>query len=467
MASLVDIFSDTKNNNQTNNYQDASITPVIRNLARQDMIRAFVKSNNNLMAKYDIDKNVLKSSDEITSIIENTETSVFECSKNNLEKYLESIITYILFLSDPKLSEDALMFRFIINIDVKNMFHDQDCAEMLMTELIYSSCNIKDKCQSLNKIIAEIRKKVPYILHDYSNGNSFTPTTFLNYNFPSKVYDNIHKYRERQLDYVFKHLYSKKSFDIKNNEEDFIEFSGLFKDDEDDDDSEKSIFSMSSMKSITPVFKKDKVDDVEREGEESEKSIFSMSSMKSEIPSSNEEREILLTDDEDDDEDDDEVSTHSSNVNGESKLPLNPFSEDETDILTSDDEGNSSDDEGVAQTKFRLEPFSEDEESYKSSSSSEDEEEKEESEEEKESDEEEDDDDDDKSLKSLESYSSENVVGFIKKFKGTVRKQLTDINCKGCSKNISHDKFKTPIMNKKSVEIVCFCSLKCMEKWNI
>ena len=84
-----------------------------RELARRDLITAIVSSNQRLIKNWPSLE--MRSLDSIRELVRNTENTVFSVHEKQLEKYLETILTLLLFINDQVLSEDAKMFRILLN----------------------------------------------------------------------------------------------------------------------------------------------------------------------------------------------------------------------------------------------------------------------------------------------------------------------------------------------------------------
>lgn len=230
---LVDIFTDNVVK------KPKIVSNEIRQLAREDLQIAILKSNRDLRSKYEMPKTCLKNIDEIRFLVMNTEESIFSENGRDYEKYIESILTYILFLSDKNLSLDSIIFRFLINIDINDMYISPDCAEILFADLIYSTCSYTEKFKCINQVITEIKNRVPFIENDYSNGKRYSDTKTINYSLNPKTRTSMSQYREGQLDSIFQVLLNKGDFKPIDWNESIVSLASLFEEKEEDESESK------------------------------------------------------------------------------------------------------------------------------------------------------------------------------------------------------------------------------------
>jgi len=180
------------------------VQPNMRLLARDDLQRDIIASNRRLMSDFNLPQHALKNAEEIREIVNNTEDTVYKYHGRSVQKYLETILTFIIFLTDQSLSEDALLFRFIINTkQMDDMYLNPQCAELMFSDMVYSSAKPLQKYDLMQKIIQQIRGRVPKIWDDYRNNSNSFNLAPLDYRVPSELGRCMRVYREGQLESIF------------------------------------------------------------------------------------------------------------------------------------------------------------------------------------------------------------------------------------------------------------------------
>lgn len=181
---------------------DQKVPSYVRILARDDLLRAVNYSNVNLAKKYGLDKSVLKSDTELYNLVDNTEKTMFYYNGERLRTYLESLLTYLYFLTDTKLSNEALLFRFLINLEITDMFIDPNSAEMLFSELVYCNGSSLDKDKLLKNIANQILRQLAHIFYFYSHEQHCTSLPSLQYTVSRSLLHDMNEYREDQLEKI-------------------------------------------------------------------------------------------------------------------------------------------------------------------------------------------------------------------------------------------------------------------------
>lgn len=176
------------------------VTNQIRELAKADLRKSIVMSNRLLLKQYKVPG--LKNASEITELSQNTENTIYMCHHDELTKYLETVLTFIVFLTDPLLSEDACLFRYLINLEMTDLYIEPNCAELLFSELLYSDINPYAKCQIFTQITKEISDRIYNIHYEYTSGQPYTSTEPIIYNIQPKLKHKINQYRKDQLQLI-------------------------------------------------------------------------------------------------------------------------------------------------------------------------------------------------------------------------------------------------------------------------
>jgi hypothetical protein len=182
------------------------ISDTIRSIARDDLLRAIIRSNRDLIMRFGLDRTSLKTDKELDDLVINTEQSIYNYNGQNSRNYFETLLTYMVFLTDPNLSCDALLFRFLLNLDLTDLYLETDCEYMIFSDLVYSNGDpvLKHKC--LANIIQQIQNKLPPLMYDYLNNQHCTNISPLNYRIPRNLNRDIQNYRDAQLDIIMDRL---------------------------------------------------------------------------------------------------------------------------------------------------------------------------------------------------------------------------------------------------------------------
>lgn len=363
---LVDIFTDNVVK------KPKVVSNEIRQLAREDLQIAVLKSNRDLRSKYEMPKTCLKNIDEIRFLVANTEESVFSENGRDFEKYIESVLTYILFLSDKNLSLDSIIFRFLINIDINDMYINPDCAEILFADLIYSTCSYSEKYKCINQVITEIKNRIPFIVNDYSNGKRYSETKCINYSLNPKTRTSMSQYREGQLDSIFQILFNKGEYKPIDWNESIVSLASLFdKEEEEEEQKDEKINekeekanenekSPSIISEIDKILETDKnetdiklpeikpavkeiLKDENPEKEESKSIISEIDSLISQGPSKIEENTTLKTENTEKTEKSESTNSTINSKSTDSSVHIQQLFDDESvySFTTDDSESNS------------------------------------------------------------------------------------------------------------------------------
>ena len=115
---LADIFA--KRN------EPESVSDSIRALVREDLNRVITTSNRNLIKSFKLVPSSVKSEKQVERLVRNTESTMYKYNGDDLEKYLETQVVFLVFLTDPKLSVDFILFRFLLNVDLEDLYLEPD-----------------------------------------------------------------------------------------------------------------------------------------------------------------------------------------------------------------------------------------------------------------------------------------------------------------------------------------------------
>ncbi len=182
------------------------VSDEIRVLAQDDLMRSIIHSNRELVQLHHLHTGMLKSPAQIKKLVNNTEESIFIYNGADIQKYVESMLTLIIFLSDFNVSKDSTLFRFLLNCDINDLYIDPSSVEILFSELLYSDIRSSTKQQILEKITAGISKCIPYMLYDYMNNQSYIHINTVQYTIPKEVRHKIKRYRDYHLPTILSQL---------------------------------------------------------------------------------------------------------------------------------------------------------------------------------------------------------------------------------------------------------------------
>jgi hypothetical protein len=247
-------------------FQKPNVLNNIRNLAREDLFNAIITSNDNLVNHYDIDKNLLKNEDDIRQLVNNTEESLYSDYSDNGSDwsnltnddicYFETLLTFILFLTDPQLSNDAILFRLLINVEMDNLYTEPDCEELLFSDLIYSTGNVIDKNKILETIVNQISAKLHDFIACFKNNTIYEIKYSLSYTISRTLLSKIKDYRLNQMDNIIEYLQKNMYHGYVLEDHSISNYS----DDDDDNscstfttDESNSSFSLLSSKKSSPT----------------------------------------------------------------------------------------------------------------------------------------------------------------------------------------------------------------------
>jgi hypothetical protein len=394
----------------------------VRVLVRDDLQRAITVSNRDLIERYGLSKNALKSDSEIEKLAYNTEKSMYKYNGEVLKDYVETQLTFLVFLLDKYLSSDFVLFRFLINIDIDDIYLEPDCPELLFSDMLYSAGDPLDKHHVRKEIIEEISKRLPHILYDYINEQNSTNIASLKYSIPKELNEEMERYRDSQLDRIIERLGISYADSISSSSS------------ESDSDSDSSDGSY-AIYHVKELFNKNKSSSEEDEeiSDDSEKFYlddYSDSEISEYETKENDDAKFLTDQDEIDIFEDEDIEDDPDNEGGDSddsKVDIDiSGSSDEDD---EDDEGEGEDDEGE---------YDEDDED-----------------DEGEDDEGEDDEGED-------DEGDEGDEGGLTRF---LDKVGADKKCEMCDDYFTHSYRTIEFTGEKPI-IRYFCGPKCMEEWS-
>ncbi len=182
------------------------VTDDIRTLAHDDLLRAVAISNRNLRQAYQLQGTMLKNGDHLRKLVDNTEQSMYLCSNAELRPYIETLSTLLVFLTDAKLSRDAVLFRFMLNCDLDDLCLDANAAEMLFPELFFGNVGTQTRTHVLHNVTHGIGNCVSFVLYDYLNGKPYVHSTPIEYSINKTAHRKLKRYREAQLPRVMRQL---------------------------------------------------------------------------------------------------------------------------------------------------------------------------------------------------------------------------------------------------------------------
>jgi hypothetical protein len=132
-----------------------------------------------------------------------TEQSLYDDTQPNMELYLESIVTLIVWLTDPILSECFVLFRYMANTSIDNFATERDPESILCSELIHAKGDRYEKQRMLAHIADEIRAMLPFVKKAYQNKQSICgKLPRLTVTIPSSLKRRMNQVRIQQLNQV-------------------------------------------------------------------------------------------------------------------------------------------------------------------------------------------------------------------------------------------------------------------------
>lgn len=205
--SFTDIFADISSESPED-FLQLPISDTTRLLVRNDLHKSLLKSNANLRRTFDFTPNMLKASQELFEIGQNTEESIYRYHSSSTRDYLETVLTFILFLTDPKLSSDSILFRILINIDIDDLYVDPISPDFLFTELFYSKSDPYMKQLIFSQILKQINSQLPKLAYDYQHQQPVSSLTVLKYTYPKQLKTAMENYRKRNFFEIIDNLKS-------------------------------------------------------------------------------------------------------------------------------------------------------------------------------------------------------------------------------------------------------------------
>lgn len=187
-------------------FLNGAVSDSLRALAYEDLLQALITSRRNLMDVHKISSTFLKNNSHMKTIAKNTEHSIYTYVGDSVRRYVETVLTLIIFLSDPLLSNDAVLFRILIHCEIDDLFLKCRSPEILFPELFYSDLTVKQKEYILKQISLSISRCFPNILYDYINDQNYTHAKSLQYNIPKKQRRKLRQYREDQVNLLLPSL---------------------------------------------------------------------------------------------------------------------------------------------------------------------------------------------------------------------------------------------------------------------
>ena len=194
----------------TNN--NIQVSDSVRSLAYDDLLHAVIHSNRNLERKQYMSKSLLKSADQVRSLVENTEESIYSYNGYSMQKYIESILTLLIFLNDKTVSNDSILFRMLLNSDLDDLYTTS--SELLFPEILYSDIKPSSKEEIINNIINGITNCVPNIIYDYVNGQHYVHCKKIRYSISSTTKDKIKTYRKLHMKNIVQQIQDKPPDDL-------------------------------------------------------------------------------------------------------------------------------------------------------------------------------------------------------------------------------------------------------------
>lgn len=181
------------------------ITSSLRDLVKQDLYKVLVLSNQDLKNDYSLTE--LKSLDKLHELVVKTEETVYSVYKHEYTNYIETMGTFILFLNDQKLKYDFTLFRFMLNIDIENMYLDIDSPDIIISELAYCNGDPITKKTVWETIYKQLSKELEFILSCYNEERTCLNVPSLKYTLPPQLQKLMRTYQEEKIDRILSRLY--------------------------------------------------------------------------------------------------------------------------------------------------------------------------------------------------------------------------------------------------------------------
>lgn len=174
----------------------ASIPDKIRDIARQDLTKALVHSNQKLVKQLSIKPLLLKSKQQLSDIARATEGSIYTDFQFSPDSYYETLTSMISFLSDKSLTRDLLIFRLLINTpDVTDLYTIPELGELLVTEMLLCNADQSLRRICIQNITHQISSRVTAMRKAY---DAFEPYEHQNmtYYIPPEMKREMHTMKD-------------------------------------------------------------------------------------------------------------------------------------------------------------------------------------------------------------------------------------------------------------------------------
>lgn len=185
----------------------SKITDEHREKTIDNLYNAVVESNKALSNTFEIDNEYLKSYDDVYTLAINTEHDMYDSFKHQPREYFETLLVFVVVLTDKTLCNDALLFRFLLNVRMTSLL-EPTTHELIFAELLNCNGDCITKRNVLNNILYNIRTLMPHVCECY-NKNRTLSLPRLKYKIPVVLDASINDYRERQLDQILVRLFNK------------------------------------------------------------------------------------------------------------------------------------------------------------------------------------------------------------------------------------------------------------------
>lgn len=218
-----------------------------RQLVSEDLLRYMIESNRNLIKSFHLKPEYLKSQKQLQELAENTEQTMYRMHANNSKAYMESALSIYIFLSDPHLIRDFVLFRFLINLDIQDICLDPVCVKTMLSELYYSDADPLEKQEYIINITSQMKERLPMILYDYTNGQSCVSIQPIMYNVSTKTLRKMKKFRQSQLNVIFQRLRNEPITKKHIDEDQMYNLQGVFSSSSSDSEDVSNISGVSDL----------------------------------------------------------------------------------------------------------------------------------------------------------------------------------------------------------------------------
>ncbi len=188
----------------------------IRALVKEDLYNALVESNRRLQKQFHLKSGILKSNSELNDIVYNTEETMFNLN-TDIQEYFETVTVFLIFLRDKQLSEDALLFRFLINIDLDDLYMNPETHEIIFSDLVYCNGDPIQKRHLFKNIIQQIQRRVQDVSDAYMNGKHCSFISPISYYIDSQLKKDMDNYRQSQLARIMQELNTHFDLSLEND----------------------------------------------------------------------------------------------------------------------------------------------------------------------------------------------------------------------------------------------------------